>query len=97
MGRSNGTGNEKTRRPVAEGENAFGKDPAGEVSHATARRRRRRQGLDPGRLKAAPEISGSDGRRRASARHFGADLLAQHVDGDLLPVALEVPVGPAIA
>jgi hypothetical protein len=30
-------------------------------------------------------------------RHLGADLLSQHVDGHRLPVAAEMPVGPAVA
>ena len=34
---------------------------------------------------------------KGSVVHFGADLLAQHINRDQLPIALELPVGPAIA
>lgn len=30
-------------------------------------------------------------------RHLGADLLAQQINGHLLPVAFKLPIGPAVA
>ena len=41
----------------------------------------------------APSVTGAG----LIGLHLGADLLAQDVDGDHLAIALEVPIGPAVA
>ena len=50
-----------------------------------------------GVVRAVDLATGTGGNSELVFLHFRADLLTQKIDRNLLPLALEVPVGPTIA